>query len=260
MKNFVARKTVIAMLLCAFLSVTAFAADIAEVIKNARDSYYTLKSQGLKTFKCDVQPDWQKLLVSVDKKNIALDDARLKQLAGLHFTVAIDEQGQSTITPYKVNGDPIDPSVNQLVSGFQQMLSGFYQTWTSMVLSNPFPDASGQTLRLEGDNFRLIGKDGDSDIEILLNKNYAITEMKVMSAVSKTIMLPQFDKTAKGLLFTGVDSDITDADGHTKVLLGVQYQEVQGLQLPKTAQFTVTLPSQVIAVEMKFSNYQVVKQ
>jgi hypothetical protein len=247
------------LLLCSLLHATAFAADVKEVVTNARSSYYALQTQGLKTFQCNAEPNWQKFLEVVNKKPVPADDPKLKLFKDLRFSVAINERGESTITPFMANGGNINPSLSEMIDGFKQMLSGFYQTWAALVLTNPFPEASaGLTLRQEGDNLRLLGKDGGSDVEILLNKDYAITEMRVTSPGSKIVMFPKFAKTEKGLLLTDVDSDIND--GQQKVQLGITYRNVEGLKLPDHASFKVTLPEQVVAVEVSFSKYQVTKR
>jgi hypothetical protein len=259
MKNSITGRAIIVLLLCSLLHVPAFAADVKQIVTNARGSYYALQSQGLKTFECNAEPNWRKFLEVVNKKPVPADDPKLKQLKDLRFSVAINERGESTITPFMANGGSIDPSLNAMIDGFKEMLSGFYQTWTALVLTNPFPEAYGDlTLKQEGDNMRLLGKDGGSDVEILLNKDYAIIEMRVMAPGSKVIMLPKFAKTEKGLLLTDVDSDIND--GQQRVQLGITYQNVQGLNLPEHASFKVTLPDQVVAVEVAFSKYQVTKQ
>ena len=259
MKNSLVGRATIVLVVCSLLHVTAFAADVKQVITTARGSYYALHSQGLKTFQCSVEPDWQKFLTIVNQKPVAADDPKLKMFKDLRFSVAIDERGESTISPFMANGGNVDPSLNQMIDALKQMLSGFYQTWTAMVLTNPFPEAYGEmTLKQEGDNFRLLGKDGGSDVEILLNKDYAIIEMRVASPGSKVIMFPKFTKTAYGLLLADIDSDIND--GQQKVHLGITYQNVQGFSLPDHASFKVTLPDQVVAVEVAFSKYQVTKQ
>jgi hypothetical protein len=259
MKRSVTGRATIVLLVCSLLYVSAFGVDVKQVITNARGSYYALQTEGLKTFQCNVEPDWQKFLTIVNQKPVAADDPKLKLFKDLRFSVTIDEHGESTITPFMANGGNVDPSLSQMIEALKQMLSGFYQTWTAMVLTNPFPEAYGEmTLKQEGDNFRLLGKDGGSDVEILLNKEYAIIEMKVTSPGSKVIMFPKFTKTEKGLLLADIDSDIND--GQQKVHLGITYQNVQGLSLPDHASFKVILPDQVVAVEVAFSKYQVTKQ
>lgn len=252
-------RVTIALLICSLLHVQAFAADVKEVIKNAQTSYYNLQAQGLKTFQCNVEPDWAKFLENVNKKPIPPDAPQLKMMKALRFSVSIDEQGQSKITPFMATGENVDPSLNQMIAGFQEMISGFYQTWTSMVLINPFPEAyESLALQQEGDGYRLSGKDGGSDVEIALNKSYVITEMKVTSKDSMIIVFPRFAKTDKGLLLTDIDSDINN--GQQRVIFSIQYQAIQGLNLPNMALFKVTLPGQEIAVEMAFSKYQVTKR
>jgi hypothetical protein len=259
MSKYLARKSVFAAFLCAFLSVTVFAADIKEVVKNAKASYYTLQGQGLRTFKCTVTPNWQKFLEDVEHKPLAPDNPKLKLLKPVRFSVSIDEQGQSKITPFTTTGEKIDPSLDQMISGFQDMLSGFYQTWTSMVLSGPFSESeSGLTLQQEGDNYRILGKDGGSDVEIKLTRDYLITEMKATIEGSIIDMFPKFAKTDKGLLMTSIDSDINH--GQQRVAFEIKYQEIQGISLPGQVSIRVTLPTQVIAVEITFGNYEVSKR
>ncbi len=249
------RKTVSAVLLCAFLTVNTFAADIKEVLKNAKASYYTLQAQGFKGFKCTVAPNWEKIMKDINAPN----DGKLALLQPVRFSVSIDEQGQSTITPFTTTGAKVDPSIDQMINGFKDMLAGFYQTWTSIVLSGPFSeDATGLTLQQDGDNYRIVGKDGASDVVINLTKDYVITEMNVTAEGTDIKMFPKFAKTDKGLLMTDIDSDINH--GQQRVAFGIKYQEVQGISLPGQTWIKVTLPAQVVAVEMTFSNYEVTKR
>ncbi len=220
------RKTVSAVLLCAFLTVNTFAADIKEVLKNAKASYYTLQAQGFKGFKCTVAPNWEKFMKDINAPN----DGKLALLQPVRFSVSIDEQGQSTITPFTTTGAKVDPSIDQMINGFKDMLA----------------------------NYRIVGKDGASDVVINLTKDYVITEMNVTAEGTDIKMFPKFAKTDKGLLMTDIDSDINH--GQQRVAFGIKYQEVQGISLPGQTWIKVTLPAQVVAVEMTFSNYEVTKR
>ncbi len=253
------RKALLVLLATAFLQISAFASDAKDVIKSAKNSYYSLKDHGLKSFNCEVAPDWRKFLESVDKKAVSADDARLKKFEGLRFTVAVDEQGHSTITPFMADGSPVQASLNQMISGFKKMVSGFYELWTPLVLTNPFDgDNSSLTLKQEGEDFHLAGKANGADVEILLDKNYAITKMTTLLDGSKTTVSPVFEKTVKGLLLASVNAEIKE--GAQKILLEIQYQELQGLQLPRAAIFKVTLPNQSVLIDIALSKYQITKQ
>jgi hypothetical protein len=216
------RKTASAVLLCVFLSATSFAADIKEVLKSAKASYYTLQAQGFKGFKCTVAPNWEKFMKDINAPN----DGKLALLQPVRFSVSIDEHGNSSITPFTTTGAKVDPGIDQMISGFKDMLAGFYQTWTSIVLTGPFSeDTSGLTLQQDGDNYRIVGKDGASDVVIKLSKDYIITEMNVTAEGSDISMFPKFVKTDKGLLMTNIDSDINH--GQQRVAFGIKYQEVR---------------------------------
>jgi hypothetical protein len=40
----------------------------------------------------------------------------------------------------------------------------------------------------------------------------------------------------------------------------VQYQTVEGFQLPGKVSYQVTFPTQAVSIEMSFSNYQITKK
>ena len=249
------RKALLVLLLCALVS--AFASDTKDVIKNARASYYSLKDQGLKSFTCEVTPDWRKFLESATHKSLSADDPVLKKFEGLRFTVAIDEKGNPTVTPLMADGSAIPPNLDEMISGFKEMISGFYEMWTPLVLTNPFNgEQEGLTIKQEGDSFHLFGEGVNAGM--FLDKDYVITKMNTSSEGSKIVLFPVFEKTAKGLLLTSVKGDINE--GAQKLQADIQYREIQGLQLPNTVAFNVVIPSQPILIDLAFSKYQIVKK
>src|SRR4029077_1649273 len=133
MKISVSGRATLVLLLCSLLHVPASAADVKQIITNARGSYYALQSQGLKTFQCNAEPNWQKFLEVVNKKPIPADDPKLKQLKDLRFSIAINERGESTITPFMANGGNIDPSLNEMIDVFKPIFFGFSPTRSTRV-------------------------------------------------------------------------------------------------------------------------------
>src|SRR5258708_13288764 len=89
MKNSIARKLTLGLLLCSSLQVLAATAEVKQVIDKARVSYYALKDQGLKTFHCNVEPDWRKFLEGVTKKPAAPADPPLNRFQHLPFSIPI---------------------------------------------------------------------------------------------------------------------------------------------------------------------------
>jgi hypothetical protein len=92
-----------------------------------------------------------------------------------------------------------------------------------------------------------------------LTKDALVTEMKVTTADSVIVMMPTYVPTNGGLmLLTGLNNDINN--GTQKVDLQIAYQPAEGFQLPSTVSYQVTLPTQVVDIEMSLSDYQVVKR
>jgi hypothetical protein len=69
----------------------------AEILKNARASYYSLRSRGLIGFQANVQPNWRLALTPKEGAPQGLE-ATLKILNGIHFSVAMDEAGAVKVT------------------------------------------------------------------------------------------------------------------------------------------------------------------
>ncbi len=92
-----------------------------------------------------------------------------------------------------------------------------------------------------------------------MNGDSLLTTLKVTTPSTIVVMNPKYVKTDKGLLLSSVNSDINN--GTQKVNFDVQYQTVEGFQLPEKVGYQVALPSsQTVSVEMLFSKYQITKK
>lgn len=82
--------------------------------------------------------------------------------------------------------------------------------------------------------------------------------MKVSAPLSIVQLWPKFTKTDKGWLMTGLDSDINN--GTQKMSLQIQYQSVEGLQLPERIEIQITATNLAALIELNFSAYQLTKR
>jgi hypothetical protein len=67
-----------------------------------------------------------------------------------------------------------------------------------------------------------------------------------------------FIATDKGLLLISTSSDLNN--GAQKVDFQLQYQEVDGFEMPVMAAYQVTLPNQVVSINLSLTDYKIVKQ
>jgi hypothetical protein len=238
---------------------TATTLDKKTVLEKALHSYYILENQGLKSFQCIVQPDWKKFIDAMAQKPIAGEDPRLALLMPVQYSVAVDTQGDPQITPVLTTGGIPDSSVEGVVAGAQRTILGFFQSWDSMVLSSLFSpsEEASYTLLEQQDGYKLTEISGELNIEILLTKDFVFTTMKSTAPGVVILVKPQFTKTGKGLLMTGMDDDINN--GSQKVNVQIQYQAVEGFQLPSKVSYVATFSGQTVPLELSFTKYQIPK-
>jgi hypothetical protein len=223
----------------------------AEILRKAEAAYYVLQGQGLKSFRCTIQPDWSKTVS---------DPAKLALIGQVAYTTVIDDQGAAHVTPFLPNGAPIDPSVAQLVGGMQQAIAGFFQTWNAMVLTGLFNPQNDALLvyssQPDGNHFSQKTVDGST--EVVLTNDALLTAMSVITASSDVEIQPSFLATAKGLLMNGITSDVDH--GAQKINFQIQYQTVEGFQMPATIDCRIALPNQVVLIDFSAAAYTIVKQ
>jgi len=223
----------------------------AAILRKAESSYYILQSQGLKSFQCIVQPNWAESVP---------DLSQLALVSQIKFSAVIDDQGGVQVAPFLPNGGTVDPSVSQLVGGLQGTISGFFQTWNGLVFSPLLPDPTDKDIifSAQADGFHFAKKSQDTSVDLVLTKNGLLTDMKVVTPSVAVALQPSYIATDKGLLLVGANSDLNN--GSQKVVFQMQYQDVEGFELPVMVAYQVTLPNQVVSIDLSFADYKIVKQ
>lgn len=234
-----------------------------KVVQQGRDAYYSLRGQGLDEFQSTIKPNWAQVLKDQSASDPAQAEAALKLLNGLHFKMLLDKNGKVTVS-HRSDTEPPNEQVrqgfNDIYSGIDQAVSGFFATWSLFMLTPPLPEVESQ-YQLEdlGSQYRLSYKDGESDVVTLMDKNMAITEIKVTSAQFVSIVKPRVTRTSKGFVLTGYVGDYTPKTGPGVVHLDVKidHAAVNGLQLPVTLIADTTLDGAPTHMELAFSEHQV---
>ena len=242
----------------------AFAADKAdkkEVVKQARQSYYSLRGQGLSQFQCSAEPDWAMLLAEQQKTDPASFERAVKKLKEIHFVVALRPDGSVNVTHNDVTGDndEMKKGLAQIYSGMEQMVSGFFATWSPFMLTNPFPEVeSDYQLEDQGAQYRLAYKDGTADVVTTMGKDFNISEVNVVTKEFKSRMQPQFSKSSAGFLLSGYQAEYTGSQpgDATQLQVRVEYQSVNGLQLPQKLNLAGSYGGSPFQIEVAFTGCQ----
>jgi hypothetical protein len=234
-----------------------------QVVQQGRDHYYSLRAHGLDEFQATVKPNWEQVLKDQSVSDPEQAQAALKLLNGLHFTMLLDKDGKVTVNhraDTEAPNEQVRQGFDQIYSGIDQAVSGFFATWSLFMLTSPFP-AIDSDYKVEdlGSQYRLSYKEGPSDIVTLMNKDLAITEIKVNSPQFISIVKPQVVKTDVGFMLTGYVGEYTPTSGPGVVHLDVKirHEAVNGLQLPATLIADSVYDGTPTHMELTFSEHQV---
>jgi len=235
----------------------------SKVMDQARHAYYSLRGVGLDEFQSTIKPNWEVVLKDELKANPEGGQAALKMLNGLHFAMLLDKAGKVTVT-HRADVEPVNAQqregFNQIFSGMEQAVSGFFATWSLFMLNSPFPEA-GVDYQLDdlGSQWRLSYKDGTGDVVTLMSKDLVISEVKVTTPEFVSSVRPTFNRTGIGFVLTGYAADYkpTSGPGVVKLDVKIDHQKIEGAQLPVSLIADSVLDGAPTHIELGFSEYQV---
>ncbi|HEX7286801.1 MAG TPA: hypothetical protein VF532_11510 [Candidatus Angelobacter sp.] len=238
-------------------------ADKKQVIRQARAAYYSLRERGLTEFQANIKPTWEVVLKEQMQSDPEGAQAGLKLLNSLHFVMSLDSAGKVTVN-HSADAPPPNERVasgfNDIYAGMDKAVTGFFDSWSPFMLTSPFPEVEGEyQLEDQGGEYRLSYKDGSADVVTMMNKDFTITMIKVTSPEFLSTFRPVFARTARGFILSGYSADYQPRLGPGVVALKVQleYQEVNGLQLPRKLSLDSVYDGSPTQMELVFADYQV---
>jgi hypothetical protein len=159
--------------------------------------------------------------------------------------------------------DKVKSGFKDIYKGMKQMMSGFFDTWSPFAFNGLFPDPDSD-YRLDdlGSQYRLAYKDGPADVETIMGRDFAISEVKVVSAAFRSSIRPQFSHAAGGFVLTGYNADYEgqSKDESTHLEVAIDYQQVNGVKLPQTLNLKGSYGGSAFLMELRFSGCQANKQ
>ncbi len=239
--------------------------DKAEFLKKARQSYYSLKQEGMAQIQCTMDPDWKFLLESQGATDPTKNDAAIKTLKTLHFGVVLGLDGMAKVTHNELTPEnaQVAKGLKDIYSGTEQMASGFFQTWSGYMIVPLLPEA-GHDFALEaaGSGFRITYKDGTADVVTQIGQDYAITEQNIKTSDFDAVIKPQFKKSPKGYILTAYQATYRGANGTDATALDVTiaYQDVNAMQFPQEILLSGSYGSTPFKAKVAFSGCLGTKQ
>jgi hypothetical protein len=261
------RRIAVLALYCFLPGTTASAFDNKDVIKQARNAYYSIQDQGSIEFQCVATPNWEKLLQAALKANPSGVGQVVIKLKKINFIVSVAKNESAKITHNAVpaDNDKQAEGLKQIYSGMEQMVRGFFDTWSTFMKYPPLPVPDGEyQLREQGGQWDLTYRDGTADVATIMDKDFAVRELKVSAPEFLSTIRPQFTRSNAGFLLTGYQGDYRskspNANDTTQLQISINYQQVSGFQLPKTLDLDATYAGARSKVEVTFSGCTATKR
>lgn len=230
-----------------------------ETVRAAREAYYSLAANGFQGMTADVEVDWAFIL----GRPLTSDEQRV--FGAIKFQVGLDANGAATVTattPPPANENQ-RAGFAQITGGMDQMLTGFFQTWSMFMIASPLPSpGSAFQLQREAKSYRLSYRSGPAAVVTTLLKNYAITSYTAASPDSTDTVRPVFTPTEDGFVLTGYAAEYVTPSGagNTSLTVDLTYQDVAGLRLAKGMTLDSTYEGQASRVKIEFKNVAVKKR
>ncbi len=96
------------------------------------------------------------------------------------------------------------------------------------------------------------------DVAVDTDKEFAITEIRVIAVDRTSSLKPALEKTPAGLVLKGYTASSVRSDGNnTAVVASLEYQTVNGLQLLQKVSLDTVFKGAIARFEWAFADYQV---
>ncbi len=232
--------------------------DPKGVLAQARAAYYNLSSRGYQQYRFQAKPDWAVMLGDQAKTNPAGYEAALAIFAKLRFDVVVDAHGQAKISHNEVDApnEQTRAGLTQVYGGMDQMLTGFFQTWTPFMIETPFSNI-GSDLKVEsiGAQYRIRWTEaGNTQVDILADRTFAVTEMKVSTPAFDSTIRPVFHQAPGGLVLVSYEAEYREKAPAVPIRIAVliRNQPVQGLLVPSDLDLTAWIGDSKNHIVMAF--------
>jgi hypothetical protein len=227
-------------------------------LRQAAASYYNLKTEGVTGFRFEIVPDWDSI-----SKHWQEDAIKRKQdlsiLKRTHFRVVIGPQGSQIFhqpdiaPPNKEVADRVAKSIRNV----DMAVVSFFRIWGIFAISSPFsmvyPDYRLEDL---GETYRLTCK----GLFISMSHDFAITELRASAPEESATVYPKLVASRNGFVVVGLNIEYKAEGGPIRDSTTIEYQDVNGLKVPRFIKTTTMLPTGNTAIPFTFTNFQVDKR
>jgi hypothetical protein len=264
MKRYRCLPTGIVFLVFLFLTSEMLCADKKGVLENTNKKYYNLKARGLSEFNCQVLPDFDTAYKAINMDSIGRDHV-LPIARKLRFDVVVGPSGAASVS-HKFSEAPqtedIAARLRQITDGVDHMVSGFFQTWSQLMINPPLPGSDSEyQMDSLPDGYRFSADAAKIHVAISMNHDLVIESVEATTPEVQGTVRPTFIDTKDGLLLESYRAVYkTPAGSSQELSVTVNYQHVDGVELPKTFTLSMSVPQGQLVEPITLQNCAVKKE
>ncbi len=252
---------------CLILSMLAVpnsrGADRKDIVRQARAGYYSLKSEGMAGYSCQIKPDWtfmEKLLDGEQGGNEVLHILRQ-----VRFQVVIGPNGEATVSHQSEATPPNDAvrdRVQKIIGGLEQIISGFFQAWQGFVVTPPFPEVESDYQVVDlGQKLQLAYRQDQVGVQMSMDHNFSIGEMSIKMEQINVTIRPRFELDEGKYVLSAYDfENVMNTGEKQQGTVTIQNQKVEGLILPVHVGIKMMIGQALAEPSFDFTDFQVKKQ
>ena len=247
-----------------FLLNVASGADQKDIVHRAQQAYYNLRSEGLISYRCTVQPDWSFAYSKIEADSIGL---QLKPfLEGTDFQVSVGPEGAATVSRQSRIPPPtqlIADRLRMVTAGVENTLVGFFGVMAMFVFRSPVPAADSDFHFQESDGvYRISQEQGAAVLLITLNHDLTCKELTSKLPQVEATVRPRFHRSTKGYVLDGYQSRLqatSNTSSQVTIILDgtIEYLEIEGFKLPAVFNVKVVTPASTAQMKYSFGRYEV---
>ena len=218
-------------------------ADAESILRPARATYVNLAGKGFQRYRFVATPDWAAMLAELAKTNPEGYRAALDLFGKVRFDVLVGPQGDAQVSHNTVDSPnpQTTAGLNQVYSGMEQTLTGFFQTWAPFMVNSPFPPVGTAARVGDAGTHYLVDWDeaGDVKVHLQMDRAFSITEMRVKSPAFDSSIRPSFERQPGGLVLAGYEAEYTSTASSLRLKVLIRNRAIQELPLPVALDLSV---------------------
>lgn len=238
--------------------------DKKTIQQKTNQTYYNLKNHGLDQFSCNVLFDWDGSFAGV-KTDAIFKETILPIAKQMKFQVSVGPTGAASVSHQFGQAPPnegVADRLRQISEGIDQMLGGFFETWSQLMMNPPLRgDADDYEIEEKPDGYRVTAQSEKLNTAITMKRDFTIESIEAKTPEFEGVVRPKFEPHNGEFVLESYDGDYkTDSGVSQRLSITVQYQAVDGLLLPRVVKMLMTLPQGQVEWPMTLDGCQVKKQ